>query len=217
MRHPRHLYLAMATCVIAVAHADAALIGVIVRGHVSANDVLIGQYAGVPIGTPVEFTARVDTSDVFSDEPQNFTTWYHVDYRLATFQVGGLPIARGLHEGVVSDSVVIFSGGDVYYQVDVPTVYFGLPEVTLLHCQFDGIGSNPFNNTGRLEENLGTYSAEVFDRTRHFRLMVAHPGPPLTFRDMLITADTFTFVEVPAPGSATALLVCVAIGARRRR
>lgn len=211
--HHAQVASAVVACVLGAGTARGVLVDVLVDGRVVSNDVLVGRFAFVPPGTPVRFTVRVDTEDIFSDEPENFTTWYHVDYRLATLSVGDLPISLGLEQRIVSDSVVIFSGGDLYYQVDVPTVRLDLPEPTLLHCQFDGFRNNPFNNTGYIEQNLGVYDASVFESTRNFRVQVSHPGQ---IRDMVLEAETFTFVGVPSPGAGGAL-VMLGVGCVRRR
>jgi cysteine-rich repeat protein len=165
------------------ASAVGVLVDLRVDGTVFSNAITIGPYAGVAVGTPVRLTVRVDTTSVFSDEPENVTTWYLVDYTQVLLAVDGVPTANGLSESVISNSVVAFSGGDDYYQFDVG-------QVTILHCQFDGFCCNPFNNTGHIEENLGAYSAAIFDSLQHFRVQVAHPGP--VFRDMWLVADTFT-------------------------
>lgn len=181
----------------ASAHAD--IIDVIVRGHVVSNDIQVGRYAGVTPGTPVRLTVKIDTEVVLSDEPQNMTTWYQVDYRTARFDVPGRVQARGTPAPAPTDNVVAFSGGDVYYQLDIPAIRLDIGDPNFIHCQFDGFDNNPFNNTGYIDQNLGTYSDDIFDRSRHFRLQVAHTVPMLHFRDMLLEPETFTFaVTCPA-------------------
>ncbi len=181
--------------------ANAALIDIVVRGVVVSNAITVAPYSGVTPGTPVQFRVRVDTQSIFSDEPENFTTWYWVNHSHSVLTVQGRPPGRG-----TNSTEVAFSGGDVYYQVDIPTVFWTFPQPTHLHCQFDGFGLNPFNNTGRIEQNLGTYSADVYNQTRYFLLSVAHgAGAGLTFKDMAMSAATFTFAPASVcPGDLLA-------------